>query len=208
MARPRRASPLPHQASRHGRHRHGSSLIIWLNGPFGAGKTTLAAGLSRALSGATVADPEAVGDLLRSALADHELKPQAYQDIPLWRQLPGAFIAGLAQHTKGPVIVPMTVLYPAYGKEMFTGLRQTGRFHHVIVHAEPAALLERIEASCECPGDPDRSEAVRAYRRRRAADYQQAAAPWPHSQGHVVDATALTADRTLQAALAHLRTVT
>ncbi|MGW2652101.1 AAA family ATPase [Streptomyces sp. NPDC001478] len=181
-------------------------MIIWLNGAFGGGKTTLAAGLSRALSGATVADPEAVGDLVRSALAGHELKPRDYQDLPLWRQLSGAFVAGLAQHTGGPVIVPMTVLNPTYAEEIFTRLRRTDRFHHLVLHAEPAALHERIEASCECPGDPERSETVRAYRRRRAADYQEAATSWLHTQGHVIDTTALTADQTLQAALAYLHT--
>ncbi|MGA5556101.1 AAA family ATPase [Streptomyces lavendulocolor] len=87
-------------------------MIVWLNGPFGGGKTTLAAGLRRALPGAVVADPEAVGDLLRSTLAGHALHPRDYQDLPLWRQLTGAFVAGLVRHMGGPVIAPMTVLNP------------------------------------------------------------------------------------------------
>ncbi|MEU2251379.1 ATP/GTP-binding protein [Streptomyces sp. NPDC019224] len=152
--------------------------------------------------------PEAVGDLLRSTLAGRALKPRDYQDLPLWRQLTGAFVAGPVQHTGGPVIVPMTVLSPTYAEEIFTCLRQAGRFHHFVLHAEPAAFHERIEASCECPGDPERGEAVRAYRRCRAADYQEAAVSWLHAQGHVIDTTALTADQTLQAALAHLHTAT
>ncbi|MFC8536765.1 AAA family ATPase [Streptomyces sp. NPDC057249] len=180
-------------------------MIIWLNGAFGSGKTTLAYGLCRALPGATVADPEAVGDLLRSALASHALEPRDYQDLSLWRQLTRAFVAGLVHHTGSPVIVPMTVLNPAYAEEIFAPLRTGGGFHHLVVHAGPAALAERIEASDEFPGDPERSEAVRAYRRRRAANYQESTA-WLHAQGHVIDTTTLTADQTLQAALAHLHT--
>ncbi|MFD7861353.1 ATP/GTP-binding protein [Streptomyces sp. NPDC059783] len=166
-------------------------MIIWLNGAFGSGKSTLAAGLRRALPGAAVADPEAVGDLLRSTLAGHALKPRDYQDLP-------------PDHTGSPVIVPMTVLNPSYAEEIFAPLRRGGGFHHLVVHTDPAALTERIEASDEYPGDPERSEAVRAYR-RRAADYQQSAA-WLHARGHVIDTTTLTAGQTLQAALAHLHT--
>ncbi|WP_435260465.1 AAA family ATPase [Streptomyces sp. 1222.5] len=122
-------------------------MIVWLNGPFGSGKTTLAAGLCRAVPGATVADPEAVGDLLRSALARHALRPRDYQNLPPWRQMTGAFVVALTRHTGGPVIVPMTVLHPAYAEEIFTPLRQAGGFHHLVVHIHPAALQERIEAS-------------------------------------------------------------
>ncbi|MFJ3933871.1 AAA family ATPase [Streptomyces sp. NPDC090029] len=181
-------------------------MIIWLNGPFGGGKTTLAAGLRRALPGAMTADPEAVGDLLRSTLAGHAPRPRDYQDLPLWRHLTGAFVAGLVRHTGGPVIVPMTVLNPAYAEEIFTPLRQPdGGFHHLVLHTDPAVLQERIAASWEFPGDADRSEAVRAYRRRRAADYQQAATDWMHADGHVIDTSALTPEQTLDAALDHLR---
>ncbi|RST18507.1 ATP/GTP-binding protein [Streptomyces sp. WAC05374] len=179
-------------------------MIVWLNGPFGGGKTTLAAGLRRALPGAVVADPEAVGDLLRSTLAGHTLHPRDYQDLPLWRQMAGVFVAGLVRHTGGPVIVPMTVLNPGYAEELFTPLREAGGFHHLVVHTAPAALQERITAGWEFPGDAARSEAVRAYRRRRVPDYQQAATDWLHADGHVIDTSALTPERTVQAALAQL----
>ncbi|MGW8490279.1 hypothetical protein [Streptomyces sp. NPDC055886] len=38
-------------------------MICWLNGPFGGGKSTLAAELRQALGGAVTADPEGIGDL-------------------------------------------------------------------------------------------------------------------------------------------------
>ncbi|MFE0604948.1 hypothetical protein ACFW3C_29085 [Streptomyces sp. NPDC058871] len=62
-------------------------MIVWLNGPFGGDKTTLAVGLCHALSGATVSGPEAVRDLLRSTLSGHLLCPADYQDLPLWQEL-------------------------------------------------------------------------------------------------------------------------
>ncbi|MFF5536538.1 hypothetical protein ACFY71_29340 [Streptomyces cinerochromogenes] len=120
--------------------------------------------------------PKAVGDLLRSTLAGHALRPRDYQDPPLCRQLTGVFVAGLVRHAGGPVIVPMTVLNPGYTEEILTRLRQAGGF--------------RV--------------AVRAYRRRRAPDYHRAASDWMHANGHVIDISALTPEQALHTALDHL----
>ncbi|SEC34411.1 hypothetical protein SAMN04489727_3418 [Amycolatopsis tolypomycina] len=45
-------------------------MIVWLNGTFGAGKTTTAAELARLL-GARTFDTEFVGYLLRTAFPEH-----------------------------------------------------------------------------------------------------------------------------------------
>lgn len=182
-------------------------MICWLNGPFGGGKSTLAAELRHALGGAVIADPEGVGDLLRGALRGHDRQTRDYQDHPPWRALTLAFITSLADYTGGPVIVPMTVLDPRYADELFTPLRQhPAGFLHIVLHCAPDPLEQRIADSDEFPGDPVRSDAVRAYRRRRATSYQNAAASWMHAHGHVIDTSTLTAGQTLQTALAHLHT--
>ncbi|MFH8884444.1 AAA family ATPase [Streptomyces californicus] len=182
-------------------------MICWLNGPFGGGKSTLAADLRHALGGAVIADPEGVGELLRGALKGHDRQTRDYQDHPPWRALTLAFITGLADYTGGPLLVPMTVLDPRYADELFTPLRHhPAGFRHIVLHCAPDPLEQRIADSDEFPGDPLRSDAVRAYRRRRAADYQSAAASWMHVHGHVIDTSTLTAGQTLQAALAHLHT--
>ncbi|MFJ1787269.1 hypothetical protein ACIOML_23555 [Streptomyces anulatus] len=64
-----------------------------------------------------VADPERVGDLLRSALSGHELAQGDYQDYPPWRQVTTTLVTSLAAYTGGPVIVPMTVLDPHHATE-------------------------------------------------------------------------------------------
>jgi adenylate kinase family enzyme len=45
-------------------------MIIWLNGTFGAGKTTTARELVATTPGARLFDPELVGYLLRAILPD------------------------------------------------------------------------------------------------------------------------------------------
>ncbi|WP_328971572.1 ATP-binding protein [Streptomyces goshikiensis] len=178
-------------------------MIVWINGPFGAGKSTLATGLREALAGSVVADPEDVGSLLRKSMAGHALRVRDYQDYPAWRRLTVQLIIELYQLTGGTVIVPMTVLKRAYADEILRPLRELStEVHHLVLHADPRQLEARIAASQEYP-DGARSEAVRSHRRRRAHDYEQAAAEWLHDAGHVIDTNALTPKQTLQAALAH-----
>jgi hypothetical protein len=59
-------------------------MIIWINGAFAAGKTTLARELERRLPDAMPFDPEYVGYILTKWV------PPAgsgdFQDIPLWRK--------------------------------------------------------------------------------------------------------------------------
>ncbi|MFJ6934604.1 ATP/GTP-binding protein [Streptomyces globosus] len=147
-----------------------------------------------------MADPEEIGDLLRCTLAGHPGRLRDYQDFPAWRRLTTAYISEIAAHTSGHVIVPMTVLNPAYAAEVFTPLRCSPGLVHLVLHVEPDELKARIDASEKFPGDETRGEAVRAYRRRRAVDYAAAAA-WMHADGHVIDTSALLAHAVLQAAL-------
>lgn len=181
-------------------------MIVWINGAFGAGKSTLATGLRGALGGSVVTDPEEVGALLRKSLAGHPGRVRDYQDYPAWRRLSVQFVTELRLLTDGPVIVPMTVLNPAYATEMFTPLTALrAGFHHVVLHAEPDELEARIAASREYPGDEQRSEAVRAHRRRRAGDYQRAAETWLRdSASQVIDTSHLTPGQTLHTVLTRL----
>jgi thymidylate kinase len=69
-------------------------MIIWVNGAFAAGKTTLAQELERRLPEAMPFDPEYVGYILSKWV------PPAgsgdYQDIPLWRKLVADFAIGMS----------------------------------------------------------------------------------------------------------------
>lgn len=60
-------------------------MIIWLNGTFGAGKTTTAAALIPMLGGFPVFDPETVGYMLAPNVAD--LRVSDFQHWPAWRPL-------------------------------------------------------------------------------------------------------------------------
>jgi hypothetical protein len=66
-------------------------VIIWLNGGFGAGKTTLAEELHRRLPDAVVYDPEQVGVMLWKFM-----RPNGdFQDLPSWRELADEVLAAV-----------------------------------------------------------------------------------------------------------------
>ncbi|AYV32233.1 Tunicamycin resistance protein [Streptomyces sp. ADI95-16] len=74
-------------------------------------------------------------------MASHPRRVGDCQDYAAWRRLTIRLITELHQLVAGPVIVPMTVLTPAYAAEVFEPLSELGTlFHHVVLHAGPGSL--------------------------------------------------------------------
>lgn len=120
-------------------------MIVWLNGSFGVGKTTTAAALSARWPEAIVFDPEVLGVGLR-LWTPGDAVVQDFQDITLWRDLVVTTAAGLVAEWGRPLIVPMTVLRPAYFDEIVGGLRGAGQeVHHFCLTAPADVLRERAE---------------------------------------------------------------
>ncbi|MET9467063.1 ATP-binding protein [Streptomyces sp. NPDC006544] len=118
-------------------------MIVWLNGPFGGGKTQTAYALHRRLPGSAVCDPEHVGFGL------HRMLPPAlrgdFQDFPAWRR--GVFeVLDLAgREHPGVVIVPMTVTDTGYFAETVGRLRERGHdVRHFALLAERGTVLRRL----------------------------------------------------------------
>ncbi|MFB8406544.1 AAA family ATPase [Streptomyces sp. NPDC055912] len=182
-------------------------MLIWINGPFGGGKSTNAALLHQQLEGSVMIDPEDVGFLLRKSLADHPSRQRDFQDYPMWRTLVAGVCTEMDRHTTGgPVIAPMTLLRREYADEIFGLLQRAGvSMHHLLLHAHSDIVRARIETSMEFPDSEERSERVRAFRRRKLADYEQAYAAWLRRSAEVIDTSALSPGQVADQALAILR---
>lgn len=98
--------------------------VIWINGPFGIGKTTTARLLIGRIPGARIFDPEEVGYLLRDVMVHESVDD--FQDWPLWRTLVVANMVEIINHTDSTLVTPMTVLRADYAEEIFTGLARRG----------------------------------------------------------------------------------
>ena len=93
-------------------------VIIWINGGFGAGKTTLAQELHRRLPDAVVYDPEDVGLMLWKWM-----RPDGdFQHLPSWRELVVATALSLRRHHADTLIVPMSLIRDAYRAEILGGM--------------------------------------------------------------------------------------
>ena len=123
-------------------------MIIWLNGTFGAGKTSTAAELLPLVPAARLFDPETVGYMLQANLADHPVPD--FQHWQPWRSLVAMTATELARFTGNHLIAVQTVLHQGYLAEIFTGLRASGlTVFHVLLDGREEALRGRIEASGE-----------------------------------------------------------
>ncbi|MFB8107511.1 AAA family ATPase [Streptomyces sp. NPDC056007] len=117
--------------------------LLWINGPFGGGKTQTAYEIRRRLPGSVVCDPEHIGFGLHRTLPPH-LRGD-FQNLAAWRagvrEVLGVALAG----HPGPVIVPMTLVDPGYFAEIVTALREDGHtVHHSALLADRATVLRRL----------------------------------------------------------------
>ena len=118
--------------------------MIWLNGAFGAGKTTVARALASELADALIVDPEDIGRMLRKVVPA-ALHTSDFQDIPSWRRLTVAMIESILRDHPGPLVVPMTVVNPAYFDETVGCLRRSGvTVHHFTLVASPKTIRRRL----------------------------------------------------------------
>ncbi|MBQ0890614.1 AAA family ATPase [Streptomyces sp. RM72] len=178
-------------------------MIIWINGPFGGGKTTTAQLLHQQLTTSLITDPEEIGFVLRKSIGDHPSRRKDFQDYPAWRTLVACLCAELDRQTQGgPVIAPMTLLRREYAEEIFDALAKAGvEVHHLLLHADSDTIRARIEGSMEFPDSEERSEKVRVFRRRKLEVYEQAYGSWLGERADVIDTTALTPDQVVAEAL-------
>lgn len=118
-------------------------MLLWINGPFGGGKTQTAHEIRRRLPGSVVCDPEYPGFGL------HRMLPPRlrgdFQDLTAWRQgVVEVLDLTLTQHD-GVVIAPMTVTDPRYFAETVGRLREMGHdVRHFTLLAERDTVLRRL----------------------------------------------------------------
>jgi hypothetical protein len=160
-------------------------VIIWVNGPFGVGKTTTVTHLRALIPDALVFDTETIGYSIRPTLAaDYPVAD--FQDWPVWRESVVAVLASLDRFTGRRVIVPQTVVVERYWTEIADGLAAAGVSVAAFTLDASAEEHERRIA-----GDASVPTGTAQWRRRRAADFRGALG-WLRRQTTVID----TDDRT------------
>ncbi len=123
-------------------------MIVWLNGPFGVGKTATARMIVEKLPGTRLFDPETVGYMLKANLPDRPIGD--FQDLPAWRMLVPRVAAVVAAQTRANLIAVQTVLVERYWTELRRGLDDEAiHLVHVLLDCSEAALRQRIASDVE-----------------------------------------------------------
>ncbi|MFJ9822321.1 AAA family ATPase [Streptomyces sp. NPDC101151] len=152
-------------------------MIVWVNGAFGSGKSTLVEELRPRWPEALVYDPEMVGYVLREIV---EVPTGDFQDLRLWRRQVADLAVGLVAEYQRPVLVPMTLVDPGYVGEIFGALKDAGiEVHHFFLKVSPEVLAKRIDGRSFFPDDPGRDEQNRRWCKSRIAACTAAADTLP-----------------------------
>jgi hypothetical protein len=130
-------------------------VILFVNGPFGVGKTTVARLLVQKFPDATLYDPERIGAVLMRVLGPFK-KVEDFQDYALWRIL---FVEGarlLRKASAQTLIIPMTVWRRNYFDTIIAGLRRVDEDLSCFrLTASRDVLMDRISSDAEdraaCP---------------------------------------------------------
>ncbi|WP_330302761.1 MULTISPECIES: NUDIX domain-containing protein [unclassified Streptomyces] len=169
-------------------------MIVWINGAFGAGKTTTARELIELIPNSTLFDPEVIGGALTHLLPPKRLAEVGdFQDLPIWRRLVVDTAAAMLAELGGVLVVPMTLLRQEYRDEIFGGLAARRiPVRHVLLAPAETILRERIAGRAVPPDLPDGDLRVRQWSYDHIEPYRAALASWLTADAHPVDTSALT----------------
>jgi hypothetical protein len=117
-------------------------VIVWINGLFGAGKSTTARTLIHRLGRARLVDPEQIGFGLPTWHGNGGELDDIQHD-PRWRSLTKESVVAV-EKTFGIAVVPMTLFIPEYFDEIVGDLRRAGhRLRHFTLRVGPDVALAR-----------------------------------------------------------------
>ena len=126
-------------------------MIIWISGPYGVGKSTLAECLVAKMENAVVFDAEEVGNAVRDNYPDcpHGV---IFEDYPLWCEFCCKLLRDIHENCHKDIIVPMTLVRKG-SYRMIRKLRRAGiDTKLVILEASHQAVHDRILARGEKEG--------------------------------------------------------
>lgn len=118
-------------------------MIIWLNGTFGVGKTTVGQLLAARDTRLRMFDPEWVGYMVANNLSDREVDD--FQKLQPSRTLTPLVAHEIFRFTGQHLVAVQSVLTQSYWHEISAGIRTLGHdLLHVLLDADTAVIEQRV----------------------------------------------------------------
>lgn len=126
-------------------------MIVFVNGPFGVGKSTTVRILAADLPDSLVIDPERIGHLLWAQLPKH-LRQEEFELEPVWPSLTRCLLQEADRTYQRILLVPMTIVRPQVFAQIVGALRQGGHdVHHFALLADAPTIRNRLRERGEGP---------------------------------------------------------
>lgn len=120
-------------------------MILWINGAFGSGKSSVAEEISKRLNKAFIYDPEQVGYFLWDNFPDEMKRKGNFQHLQIWREFNYKILKHIANNFDGIIIVPMTIYVKKYYDEIIGNLISDAIVvNHFILSATKPTIIERL----------------------------------------------------------------
>ena len=121
-------------------------MVVFINGSFGIGKTTVSRLLAAELPGSVIVNPEPLGVAFLHLAAIVTPRKDDFQDLAAWRWL-GARTIRIARSLRSTVIVPMAFTNLVYLEEFLSSVRDRGvPTLHFCLTAPLAVVIARLHA--------------------------------------------------------------
>ncbi len=125
-------------------------MIIWINGPYGVGKSTLARALHKLNPNSFIFDAEAVGNAVRDNLPKHRFNGYIFEGYPMWFTMCTALLNDIASDFSGDIYVPMTLVYQDSFAKLAGPLSAQGHtVKHILLTSTYDVVHDRILARGE-----------------------------------------------------------
>ncbi|MGX7013937.1 AAA family ATPase [Vagococcus silagei] len=120
-------------------------MIIWINGAFGSGKSTVSNALKDKMSKSKIYDPEIIGSFINQLTPKYKRKSD-FQDYPAWRKWNARLLLLFSKVYSGVIIVPMSLYQEDYFNEI-VGELQYRRIdvYHFILDVEDEIVIKRLK---------------------------------------------------------------
>ena len=126
-------------------------MIIWINGAFGSGKSSVAQSVCSKLKSAHLYDPEQVGYFLWQNFPTEMKNKGNFQHIPLWREFNKKILKYMDDNYKGIIVVPMTIYVKKYYDEIIGALiNDKVEVKHFILTASKQTIIKRLVQRGDC----------------------------------------------------------